>query len=224
MERRLEAVYARIRAAAGRVGRSPDAVGIVAVTKGVDAARLRAARALGLADFGENRIQEALPKIAALGAGPRWHMVGHLQRNKAKAAAGAFALIHSVDSLRLADALATWGQAGREIPILLQIDVAGEPQKHGFAPRDVAAAARRLAGMRGIRVDGVMTIAPQTDDPETVRPVFQELRRLGQAVRAEIPEARHLSMGMSDDFEVAIEEGATLIRVGRALFGERPAR
>lgn len=225
LARRLEAVRARIRAAAGRAGRRPEEVGMVAVTKGVSAERVREALGLGLLDFGESRIQEALPKIAQLGPRPIWHLVGHLQRNKAKLALGAFALIHSVDSLRLVLELAERAQAaGGEAAILLQVNAAGEPQKHGFTPSEVVGVARRVSGMMGLRVAGLMTIAPLAADPEAVRPVFRELRRLGQAVRGDLPQAHHLSMGMSDDFDVAIEEGATLVRVGRALFGERPPR
>lgn len=211
-----------MRAAAERSGRRIEDVRLVAVTKGVDPERIREALALGIVDLGENRIQEALPKIAALGSAPRWHLVGHLQRNKVGRAIEAFALIHSVDSVRLTEEIARRaGVLGRDIPVLLQVNVAGEPGKHGFAPEEVRDAARRIAGSPGVRVRGLMTIAPLADDPETVRPIFRRLRRLGEVVRAEVPDADELSMGMSQDYEVAIEEGATLIRVGRAIFGGR---
>lgn len=219
---RLAAVQARMRAAAERSGRRIEDVRLVAVTKGVDPERIGEALALGIVDLGENRIQEALPKIAALGPAPRWHLVGHLQRNKVGRAIEAFALIHSVDSVRLTEEIARRaGVLGRDIPVLLQVNVAGEPGKHGFAPEEVRDAARRIAGSPGVRVRGLMTIAPLADDPETVRPIFRRLRRLGEVVRAEVPDADGLSMGMSQDYEVAIEEGATLIRVGRAIFGGR---
>lgn len=219
---RLAAVQARMRAAAERSGRRIEDVRLVAVTKGVDPERIGEALALGIVDLGENRIQEALPKIAALGPAPRWHLVGHLQRNKVGRAIEAFALIHSVDSVRLTEEIARRaGVLGRDIPVLLQVNVAGEPGKHGFAPEEVRDAARRIAGSPGVRVRGLMTIAPLADDPETVRPIFRRLRRLGEVVRAEVPDADRLSMGMSQDYEVAIEEGATLIRVGRAIFGGR---
>jgi len=220
--RRLADVHQRMQAAARRAGRAPDTVRLVAVTKGVDPERVRQALALGVQDFGENRIQEALPKIAALGPGPRWHLVGHLQRNKVRRAVDAFALIHTVDALPLGDELARRAQAaGREVPVLLQVNAAGEPQKHGFAPDAALPAARRIAALPGIRLRGLMTIAPLVDDPGVVRPVFRRLRELGAALRADVPGADELSMGMSDDFEVAIEEGATVVRVGRAIFGGR---
>jgi pyridoxal phosphate enzyme (YggS family) len=219
---RLAAVQARMRAAADRSGRRIEDVRLVAVTKGVDPERIREALALEIVDLGENRIQEALPKIAALGPAPRWHLVGHLQRNKVGRAIEVFALIHSVDSVRLAEEIARRaGVLGRDIPVLLQVNVAGEPGKHGFAPEEVRDAARRIAGSPGVRVRGLMTIAPLADDPETVRPMFRRLRRLSEEVRAEVSDADELSMGMSQDYEVAIEEGATLIRVGRAIFGGR---
>ncbi len=223
LKRRLSVLQSRIRAACERAGRSPHEVGLVAVTKSVAPERIRAAAALGLRDFGESRVQEALPKMAALEAGWRWHLVGHLQRNKAGRAAEVFTLIHSVDSPALAETLARQGDArGRPVAALLQVNVAAEPSQHGFPPHEVLGEARRMLRLTGLRVEGLMTIAPLSANPEQVRPIFQELRRLGEALRADAPQARHLSMGMSDDFEVAIEEGATLIRMGRALFGERP--
>lgn len=219
---RLAAVQARMRAAAERSGRRIEDVRLVAVTKGVDPERIREALALGIVDLGENRIQEALPKIAALGSAPRWHLVGHLQRNKVGRAIEAFALIHSVDSVRLAEEIARRaGVLGVDIPVLLQVNVAGEPGKHGFAPDEVRDAARRIAGSPGVGLRGLMTIAPLADDPETARPMFRRLRCLSEEVRAEVFDADELSMGMSQDYEVAIEEGATLIRVGRAIFGGR---
>ncbi len=223
LAQRLAAVRERMQAAARRAGRAADSIRLVAVTKGVTAARIREAMALGILDFGENRIQEALPKIAALGPGPRWHLVGHLQRNKVRRAVEAFALIHSLDSLPLAEAIARRGEAaGRQVEVLLQVNVAGEPRKHGFAPEEVPEAVRRIKALPALSLRGLMTIAPLSTDAQMVRPVFRRLRELRDALRVQWPEVDELSMGMSEDFEVAIEEGATLVRVGRAIFGERP--
>ena len=179
--------------------------------------RIAAACAAGLTDLGENRIQEAVAKIeavAALGARPRWHLVGHLQRNKAQTARRLFAIIHSVDSLRIAEALGTY--ATSPVPVLLQVNVAGEASKFGFRPEEVAAARDAVAALPNIDVRGLMTIAPMTADLESIRPVFRRLRELRDGLGL-----HELSMGMTDDFEVAIEEGATLVRVGRAIFGPR---
>lgn len=222
----------RIAESAARAGRRPDAVTIVAVTKGVEPERIADAIAAGITDLGENRVQEAAPKIAALVGRSdrsrlRWHLVGHLQRNKVRQAAALFSVIHSVDSERLTAELSARisAGAGRSIDILLQVNVSGEPQKFGVTPRETPAVLREVVGLPGLRVVGLMTIAPQADDPERVRPVFRRLRELHDAVRASgivDDEFAHLSMGMSDDFEVAVEEGATMVRVGRAIFGSRP--
>ncbi len=210
-------VRERIAGACRRADRDPASVTLVAVSKGQPAEAIVAAREAGIRHFGENRIQEAVPKIEqATGAGVEatWHLVGHLQSNKARAAANAFDVIHSVDSARLLRRLDAAAPAPRDV--LLQVNVAAEPQKEGVAPEEVeglVAAAREAANLR---VRGLMTIAPMAGDPEDVRPVFRALRLLAE--RFNLPE---LSMGMTDDFEVAIEEGATLVRVGRAIFGER---
>ncbi|MCL6554344.1 MAG: YggS family pyridoxal phosphate-dependent enzyme [Firmicutes bacterium] len=223
---RIERVRQRIAAAAVRAGRDPASVTLVGVTKTVDAARVRAAVAAGLRDVGENRVQEALPKIAAVGPGPRWHFVGHLQRNKAGAAAGAFDVIHSIDSLRIAQAVnRAAALAGRRIEVLIEVNVAGEPGKYGVAPEaaaDLLAAVRRLAHLVPV---GLMTMAPLADDPEAVRWVFRALRQLreGLAGRGAPAEFAQLSMGTSGDFEVAVEEGSTMVRIGRAIFGTRQA-
>ncbi len=220
---RLAAVRERMRAAAHRAGRLPEAARLVAVTKGVAPERIRQALDLGIVDVGENRLQEAWPKIAVLGSGPRWHLVGHLQRNKVRRAVEAFALIHSVDSVALAEAIARSAQTGgRTVSVLLQVNVAAEPQKHGFAVSDVPEAAGRLADLGGLRVQGLMTMAPLSPAASAARPVFRGLRELREALVGRWPALVELSMGMSDDFEVAIEEGATLVRVGRAIFGDPP--
>ncbi len=214
----LRRVRERIAAACERAGRSPDEVTLVAVTKGFPAAAVAEAYDAGLRDFGENRVQEAVPKIEALaasGRSPRWHLVGHLQTNKVKLAVGLFAILHSVDSVRLAQAISR--HARKAVPILLEVNVAQEASKFGFSPQELPSALDEIARLPKLEVRGLMTVAPLTDDPETVRPVFRRLRELRDAAALQ-----ELSMGMTDDFEVAIEEGATMVRVGRAIFGPRP--
>jgi pyridoxal phosphate enzyme (YggS family) len=220
----LLAVRERVSAACERAGRSPDDVAIVAVSKTFPATLVAEACRAGLTDMGENRVQEAaakIPQVEALGSRPRWHLVGHLQTNKVKTALGLFDIIHSVDSLRLAEAIsrqaeqAALRQAG-PVPVLLEVNVGGEASKFGFTPEEVGRAAEQMARLPGLAVQGLMTVAPLSGDPEEVRPVFRELRRLRDALGL-----RHLSMGMTDDFEVAIEEGATMVRIGRAIFGPR---
>jgi pyridoxal phosphate enzyme (YggS family) len=222
-------VRGRIAAAARRGGRRAEDVTLVAVSKGVDPTRILAAAASEVTDFGENRVQEALPKITQLRdqvpGSARWHLVGHLQRNKARQAVQLFDVIQSVDSLALAAAVSQRAtETGRICEVLVQVNVAAEPQKFGIAPDAVPAMLRSLAQLSGLRVVGLMTIAPQVDRPEVARPVFRRLRELrDEAARARTaPALTHLSMGMSDDFEVAVEEGATIVRIGRAIFGPRP--
>jgi hypothetical protein len=223
---RVRAVRARVAAAAMRGGRDPDDVTIVAVTKTVEIERIRMVYGLGMKVFGENRVQEARGKISAMRLPlARWEMIGHLQTNKVARAVELFARIQSVDSLKLAEALRQRAeQDGRELPVLLEVNVAGETSKAGLAPGELIAAARAIAAMTSLRPEGLMTVAPIADDPEQVRPVFRALREQLERLRVEVPETpwRHLSMGMTDDFEVAIEEGATIVRIGRAIFGERP--
>ena len=230
LETRLRAIRDRIGEAAAYANRTPDEIHLVAVSKTVPVEVLRDAYALGLRVFGENRVQEAQEKIAALALPDiRWELIGHLQTNKANRAAELFARVQSVDSLRLAEALSTRALAlGKTLPILLEVNVAGEASKSGFAPEETLAAARVIADLPGLRPEGLMTIAPLVDDPEGVRPVFRALRELRDQLREAVPLASgsgwpELSMGMSDDFAVAIEEGATLIRLGRVLFGARSA-
>ena len=224
--RNLAEVRRRIAAAAARAGRDPAAVGLVAVTKDVPLDAVAAAVASGVTDIGENRYQEARSKIAALAGRPvRWHFIGHLQRNKVKYVVECFNIIHSLDSLELAveidrRAQATSG-AGR-VPVLVEVNVGGEATKFGVAPEGAVELVLRAAALPGLDVQGLMTIAPQAGDPEAARLHFRRLRLLAAAVPgAGGPVLRHLSMGMSDDFEVAVEEGATLVRVGRAIFGAR---
>lgn len=237
----------RIAAAARRAGRDPAEVTLIAVTKTHPPELAAEAVAAGVLDLGENRVQEAAAKIAAL-AGlsprPRWHLIGHLQRNKARLAAQLFDMVHSVDSLRLAEALdrqradvspqpSALGPWPSALPILLQVNVSGEASKEGFdlpgGLANQAGLARLLPEVEGIlalphlQVRGLMTIAPYSDDPEAARPTFRALRELRDELARRYPQARWeaLSMGMTGDLAVAIEEGATLVRVGRAIFGER---
>jgi pyridoxal phosphate enzyme (YggS family) len=173
----------------------------------------------GLRDVGENRVQEATPKIAALqgaGVSPVWHLVGHLQTNKIRAAIGCFDILHGVDSERLAQAINERTDA--PVRIFLEVNMGGETTKRGVTPAEAPAIAERIGALPGIELLGLMTVAPPADDPEEVRPIFRDMRELRDAIGL-----RELSMGMTDDFEIAVEEGATFVRVGRALFGARAA-
>lgn len=221
--RNLEEVKARLTAAARRGGRDPAAVKLVAVSKTVDEERIREAVAAGQKIFGENYLQEARAKIEALGETASWHFIGHLQTNKAKAAVELFQLIHSVDRLHLAQALEKAAARREKVQeILLQVNLAGEAGKSGARPEAVPELYREIARLPHLRVVGLMTMPPWFDDPEAVRPYFRVLRelrdRLLQLNLGPLPE---LSMGMSGDFEAAVEEGATLVRVGTAIFGQR---
>ena len=217
---RVADVRGRIAAAAARGGRGQQ-VTLVAVTKTHGPEAVEAAWAAGVHDVGENRVQEALGKMAAVDVPVRWHLIGHLQRNKVRQLDG-FALVHALDSARLADALHAEGvRRGRAVDALLQVNASGEATKGGFAPTDVRAEAERLAGLEGVRVRGVMTMAP-FDAPESVlRATFAGARDACAVLREVGHPAEVLSMGMSGDYEVAVEEGATHVRLGTALFGER---
>jgi PLP dependent protein len=213
----LERVRARIARAAEAAGRDPSSVRLVGVSKTFPPESVVAAVHAGLRDIGENRVQEAAakaPAVTALGAHPAWHLIGHLQTNKVKAALDLFESIESVDSVRLAEALSR--HATHSIRVLLEVNVAGEASKTGFAIDDVPGAAEAIGAMSNITLEGLMTVAPLADDPEDVRPVFKALRELNQRLGL-----KELSMGMSGDFEVAIGEGATIVRIGRAIFGAR---
>ena len=220
----LESVRRRIAAAAERSGRAPGSVRLVAVTNTAGLDEIRALHDLGVRDFGESRVLEALRRIEALkGLGARWHMIGHIQTNKANKAIGAFDLIHSLDSLRLAQALeAVAARSEVDVSALIEVNVSGEATKGGFAPGDLGPALEEIGRMKSLRVDGLMTLAPITADSEQTRPVFAQLRALRDRFAHAAPgiELRLLSMGMTQDFEVAIEEGADLVRVGSALFRE----
>jgi pyridoxal phosphate enzyme (YggS family) len=224
----LAVVRSRIAAAAERAGRRASDVTLVAVSKTFADEHVRAAHAAGQVDFGENKVQEGLLKIAALSdaAAIRWHLIGHLQSNKARKAAQSFTCIHSIASIdllrRLDDAAAAYGTAPE---VLIQVDLAGESTKFGAPPDAVAAIAREAMGARAVRLSGLMLIPPWSTDPEETRPWFVRLREFrDQLAATDIPaEAlRQLSMGMSHDYEAAVEEGATIVRVGTAIFGARP--
>ncbi len=228
--RNVGAVRGRIAAAAARAERDANEVTLVAVSKTVTLDYLRSVEAVaGFTDLGENRVQEAAPKVDALGqAGPpiAWHLIGHLQRNKAMAAVGLFDLIHSVDSRDLAALIDRYaGNAGKRQRVLFQVNVAGEESKSGFAPDALRAVAPELAAFSHLCPEGLMTIAPLGADERELRAIFRSLRALRDELASAFPGAawRRLSMGMTDDYEVAVEEGATLVRVGRAIFGQRPA-
>jgi pyridoxal phosphate enzyme (YggS family) len=207
----------RIAEAAERANRSPAEITLVVVTKTIGPSLIQQAFEAGIRHFGENRIQEARSKIEQLSSlepPHTWHMIGHLQTNKATTAIELFHMIQSVDSIRLAEALSR--HTKHNISALLQVNIAGEASKGGFSPSEVSSAAEQIAGLPYLEIKGLMTIAPLTNNPEEVRPFFRQLRLLRDSLGLE-----HLSMGMTDDFEVAIEEGATLLRIGRAIFGKR---
>lgn len=232
LDARIAQVRATIAAAARRAGREADSVTLVAVSKTVGPARVAAAARLGLRHFGENRVQEADAKLAALDAllhpaelrSLHWHLIGHLQTNKARLATNRFALIESVDSPRLASTLGRLGSGrGEPVDVLLEVNVGREASKFGLLPEDVPAAFSEIIDRPGIRVRGLMTVAPLVAAPEDARPYFRALRVLRDNLAADHPQVAltELSMGMTGDYPVAIEEGATIVRVGRAIFGER---
>ena len=225
---RAAAVRERIARAAERARRRAAEVTLVAVTKTHPPERVREAYAAGLLDFGENKVQEAEAKIAALDdlrPPLRWHLVGHLQTNKAKRAATLFDRIHSLDSIQLAHKLEHYAAtAAKTLEVLVQVDLAGEATKHGADEAHLFPLLEEMRGMRSIRAVGLMVLPPFVDDPETVRPYFRRLRALrDRAVEQKLLLGAELSMGMSQDFEVAIEEGSTLVRIGTSIFGERRA-
>jgi hypothetical protein len=215
----LAAVRERILTACQKAGRRPGEVRLIAVTKRVDAERVRAAVALGVSDFGENYLQEARSKIEAVEPGLTWHMIGHIQSNKAKHIPRLFSYVHSVDRWELLEDLD--GDA-KEISILFEVNLSGEPQKHGATTDALRSMLEKTQALRHVKPVGLMTVPPFGADPEKARPYFRRLRELLQDVNREFAmEMPELSMGMSGDFEIAIEEGATMVRVGTAIFGER---
>jgi PLP dependent protein len=212
----VAAVRGRIARAAERAGRDPASVALIAAAKTKSAAMVDEAIAAGIADVGENYVREAAGKRAAVTRAARWHMIGHLQRNKARRAAEVFDAIHSLDDAALGEALSRSADAsGRTISILIEVNLAGEATKSGVRPDALAELTSRLRALPRLSVDGLMAIPPPAA-PEETRPLFRQLRDLRDRL-----ELRELSMGMTDDFEVAVEEGATMVRVGRAIFGPR---
>ncbi|MCH8814450.1 MAG: YggS family pyridoxal phosphate-dependent enzyme [Chloroflexi bacterium] len=214
---RLEQVRERMDAACERSGRSPKEITLIAVTKGFPPDVVREAIAAGIADIGENRVQEAQAKrseLSDLPARVSHHMLGHLQTNKVRAVLDLFDIIHSVDSLHLAEAISR--RASTPFPVFLEVNAAAEPSKFGFAPEALPDEFNTISTFPNLDVRGLMTVAPITEDTESVRPVFRQLRDCADGLGLS-----ELSMGMTNDFEVAIEEGATHVRIGRALFGER---
>jgi pyridoxal phosphate enzyme (YggS family) len=219
---RLREVRDRI-GAAGHRGGHGQAVTVIAVTKTHGPDAVQAAFDAGLTDVGENRVQEAVPKMDAVAVAVRWHLIGHLQRNKVKSLPR-FDLLHSLDSARLADTVHELGAStGSPVRCLVQVNVAGEETKGGFERPDWQVEADRLRGLTGVHVRGIMTMAPLDADERTLRRVFGGAREAREIFRAAGHDATELSMGMSNDYEVAVEEGATLVRLGTILFGARPA-
>ena len=224
---RLGVVRARIEKAARAAGRSPDEVTLIGVTKTVPPGLIRPLVEAGLRHIGENRVQEAASKVQALAAlapRPQWHLIGHLQSNKTTRAVALFDWVHSIDGEELARKLdRAAGARGAKINVLIQVDLGHEATKYGAEAEEVAALAPTIAALPNLALRGLMTIPPLSRNPEGSRPFFERLRALRDEVAAGGPPLPELSMGMSFDLEVAVEEGATMVRVGRALFGERPA-
>ncbi len=223
---RVEQVRARIAEAAQRAGRRPGGVELVAVSKAVSISRIREALDAGVAVLGENRVQEAREKVPVLNSpAVTWHLVGHLQTNKGKLAVELFDLIHSVDSLKLAHVLDRHGaNLGKRVRVLIQVELGGETTKSGIREGHVIPLLHACRDLSHLAVEGLMIMPPFREHPEEVRPFFRQLRELRDRANDVCAEHHlvHLSMGMSHDFEVAIEEGATLVRIGTAIFGERP--
>jgi len=221
----IKDISSRIKLACKKAGREPAEITLVAITKGVDPYKISEASIYGIKDIGENRVQEALKKRTSVMPGIRWHMVGHLQTNKVKDAIEMFELIHSLDSVELARKIdKEAGKKGKVLDVLVQVNTSGEESKYGVKPEDVTNFLREISLFENISVKGLMTITPLTEDPETVRPYLRKLREIQEGIKSEaIPniEMQYLSMGMSQDYQVAIEEGANMIRIGTALFKER---
>jgi pyridoxal phosphate enzyme (YggS family) len=216
---RLEAVHDRIVRACQKTGRQESDVRLIAVSKKVDTDRIRVAAFLGVTDFGENYIQEARAKIEMLPEKLCWHMIGHVQTNKIKYVPGLFKYVHSVDRQELLDALEKFG---KPINLLFEVNLSGEPQKHGADADGLKRMLERGGNLKHMKPVGLMTMAPYVDNPEESRHLFADLRKLLENLNREFAlEMRELSMGMSSDFEVAIEEGATMVRIGTSIFGER---
>ncbi len=224
IERNLRSVRARIATAARRSGRDESDIQLVAVTKTVGVAEILAAAQLGVENIGENRVHEALAKRDRVGDRVKWHMVGHLQRRKVRDAVSLFDCIHSVDSIALAKEIdKRCAHIGKIMPVLFEVNVCGEQTKFGLSPDETLEVIRQASALEHVRIEGLMTMAPFVSDAEEIRPCFRHLAQLAESTAGEaIPNVsmRRLSMGMTNDFEVAIEEGATAVRIGTAVFGE----
>lgn len=226
IKERVEGVRERIAAAALRVGRDPGEVLVVAVAKTFPASDVQQAVAAGINDIGENRVQEARAKIPHVDAPCRWHMVGHVQTNKARLAVQLFDVIQSLDSIKLAQELEKAGSAlGKRVRVLVEVNLAAEPSKTGVTEAGLFPLLEQTEAFRHLNIEGLMAMPPYDPAPEGLRPFFRQLRRLRDGATVRFPQLSltHLSMGMSHDFEVAVEEGATMVRIGTAIFGPRPA-
>jgi len=225
--RNIKSIRERIARTADSCGRRPEEIILLAISKTFPCEAIAGAMAAGIDRFGESRVQEAESKIFRFGgsAKPEWHLIGHLQSNKARRAAELFDVIQSVDSVKLAERISQAAlELGKTIPILLQADLGDEETKFGAPPDEVREIIEAISGFKGVRLDGLMTIPPYFENQEDARPYFRRLRELGEKLETEQPGClgkRHLSMGMSHDFEAAIREGATIVRVGTAIFGTR---
>ncbi|MEK6775373.1 MAG: YggS family pyridoxal phosphate-dependent enzyme [bacterium] len=221
----IEKIRKRAQRSARHAGRDPDGITIVAVTKTVDAERIQEAVSAGISVLGENRVQDAREKIQKIDRAVQWHMIGHLQTNKAREAAALFDMVHSVDSLRVAQALnVEAGKQGKKLPVLVQVNISEEESKSGVKAQEALNLVKSVAAMENLTVQGLMTMPPYAEDPEKSRWVFRSLREMRDRIAEMDIQGvcmTHLSMGMSHDFETAVEEGATLIRIGTAIFGER---
>ncbi len=220
----LESIQKRIGAACDHAARDPATVLLLAVAKSHPPETVRAAADLGLSRFGESKVQEARAKIPLCPGRLRWHMIGHLQTNKCRDAVQLFEMIQSVDSLHLAEEINKWAEKlARRMPVLLEVNLAGESSKFGYKADQLLAELAELNALARLEIHGLMTIAPWTPEPGKARPIFRQLRELKERCQEQLgAPLPHLSMGMSGDFEVAIEEGATIVRIGTALFGPRP--
>ena len=217
----IKSVTERIARCCEKAGRPRGSVQLVTVTKEASVGQMEEVFHAGARDFGENRVQDALTKHSAIGDKVKWHLIGHLQTNKVKDAVKVFSLIHSVDSLKLAQAIdKEAAKFGKRQSILIQVNVSGEESKFGIAPEETIDFLKVASAYPNISIDGLMTIAPEVDDPEAVRPYFRRLRELRDKIDEGRRAIRTLSMGMTNDFEVAIEEGSDIVRVGRAIFNE----
>lgn len=222
MAERIQEIRTRIAAAARRAGRDGREVTLVAVSKTFPSHLIAEALDAGVTDLGENRAQELKEKAAVLGPRPRWHYVGYLQTNKVRQVVGTAVLIHAVDRLGLAESIARRAEAmGIEQDVLIEVNVSGEASKQGVEPPRAVSLALQIGELRGVRVRGMMTMPPFPEKPEDSRPYYEQLSGLGATLKGELSDADQLSMGMTRDFEVAVEEGATLVRVGEAIFGPR---